>query len=171
MKGEKKKEKEKQKNLEKMEEVIKNKNKIVDDYNKKIQKKILQNIAFAIVYIIFFYLLYLGSQNIETNIYLTDLKVFAFGLLILAIIIFEYSYKKDNGAIAIHGIEILVTSIIALFLTYMSELFVNRIYILIITCIAIIYVVYFIIKSFIILYTMKKQYFKQKDDIKDIIKK
>ena len=52
MKGEKKKEKEKQKNLEKMEEVIKNKNKIVDDYNKKIQKKILQNIAFAIVYII-----------------------------------------------------------------------------------------------------------------------
>ena len=171
MKGEKKKEKEKQKNLEKMEEVIKNKNKIVDDYNKKIQKKILQNIALAIVYIIFFYLLYLGSQNIETNIYLTDLKVFAFGLLILAIIIFEYSYKKDNGAIAIHGIEILVTSIIALFLTYMSELFVNRIYILIITCIAIIYVVYFIIKSFIILYTMKKQYFKQKDDIKDIIKK
>ena len=171
MKGGKRKEKERQNNIEKLGEVIKDKNRIVTDYNQKIHKKILENVIFAIVYVIYFYVIYLGAQNIETSIYLTDLKVFSFGLLITAIIVFEYSYKKDNGTTIIHGIEILITAIITLFLNYMTSIFVNRAYILIITCISVIYIFYFIIKSLIIVYKMKKQYFKEKDDIKDIIKK
>ena len=158
MKGGKRKEKERQNNIQKLGEVIKDKNKIVNDYNKKIHKKIFENV------------IYLGSQNIETSIYLTDLKVFSFGLLATAIIVFEYSYKKDNGYTAMYGIEILITAILTLFLTYMSSLFVNRIYILILSCVVVVYVVYFIIKSLIIVYKMKKQYFKEKDDIKDIVK-
>ncbi len=170
MKGGKRKEKERQNNIQKLGEVIKDKNKIVNDYNKKIHKKIFENVLFAIIYVIYFYVIYLGSQNIETSIYLTDLKVFSFGLLATAIIVFEYSYKKDNGYTAMYGIEILITAILTLFLTYMSSLFVNRIYILILSCVVVVYVVYFIIKSLIIVYKMKKQYFKEKDDIKDIVK-
>lgn len=171
MKNSKKKEKEKQENIQKMGEVIKNKNKITVEASKKIKSKIFENLIIAIVFALYLYFLYLGSQNIESSIYLTDLKVFAFGILIVAIIIFEISYKKDNDSLCIHGIEILILAIITLFLIYTYSMVVNRAFSLIICSISVIYIIYFTIKSLIIWYKMKKQYFKAKDDIKEIIKK
>lgn len=171
MKNSKRKEKEKQENIQKMEEVIKNKKKIVNHYTKKIHKKIIENLLYAIIFIIYLYLLYLGSQNIETSIFLTDLKVFSFGLLVLAIILFERSYKKDDGNLSMHGIEILILAIITLFLIYVYSLFISRTFSVIIVSISIVCILYYVIKSIIILYNMKKQYFKSNDDINEIIKK
>lgn len=171
MKSEKRKEKEKQENIQKMEEIIKDKHKISNEDTKKIKRKVFENLLIAIIFVIYLYLIYLGSQNIETSIYLTDLKVFSISLLVVAIIIFEYSYKNDNGNMCIHGIEVLILAIITLFLIYIYSLFINRAFSLIITLIIILYVIYFTIKSIIILFKMKKQYFKSKNDIKEIIKK
>lgn len=171
MKNNKKKEKEKQENIQKMGEVIKNKNKITVEDSKKIKGKIFQNLIIAIVFTVYFYFTYLGSQNIEAKIFLTDLKVFSLGLLVIAIIIFEISYKKDNGSLCIHGIEVLILAIITLFLIYIYSMFINRAFSLITSSISIIYIIYFAIKSLIIWYKMKKQYFNAKDDIKEIVKK
>lgn len=171
MKNEKRKEKEKQQNIQKMEEIIKDKKKISIEDTKNIKRKIFENLSITIVFVIYFYLLYLGSQNIETSIYLTDLKVFSMGLLIVSIIIFEYSYKKDDGNMCIHGIEVLVLAIITLFSIYMYSIFINRTFTFIIILISIVTIMYFTIKSIIILFKMKKQYLKSKDDIKEIIKK
>lgn len=167
----KRKEKEKQKNIEKIEKIIKDKHKIENEVTQQIKRKIVENFIIAIIFIIYLYLLYLGSQNIETSIYLTDLKVFSIGLVIVAIIIFEYSYKKDSGIMCIHGIEVLVIGIVTLFSIYIYSLNVNRIFSLIITFIAILVIIYFIIKCIIILFKMKKQSLKSKDDIKEIIQK
>lgn len=171
MKNNKKKEKEKQENIQKMGEVIKNKNKITDETSKKIKAKIFENLIIAIVFALYFYFIYLGSQNIEANIFLTDLKVFSLGLLIIAIILFECSYKKDNGNLCIHGIEVLILAIITLFLIYIYSLYINRTFALIITSISIGSIIYFIIKSIIIFFKIKKVDFKSKNDIKEIIKK
>ena len=76
MKNNKKKEKEKQENIQKMGEVIKNKNKIAVETSKKIKTKIFENLIIAIVFTTYLYFIYLGSQNIEANVFLTDLKVF-----------------------------------------------------------------------------------------------
>lgn len=170
MKNNKKKEKEKQENIQKMGEVIKNKNRIAVETSKKIKKKIFENLIIAIIFSIYLYFIYLGSQNIEANVFLTDLKVFSFGLLIIAIILFEYSYKKDNGNLCIHGIEILILAIITLFLIYIYSLYINRTFSLIITSISIFSIIYFVIKSIIIFFRIKNVDFKSKNDIKEIIK-
>lgn len=167
----KKKEKEKQKNIQKMEEVIKDKKKIVNEYSKKINKTIFKNIIIAIIFVIYFYFIYLGAQNIESAVYLTDLKVFSIGLLIVSIIIFEYSYKKDNGGLCINGIEVLILAIITLFLIYIYSLCVSRTYTIVIISMLIACVIYFLIKSLVIYIKMKKTYYKSKDDIKEIVKK
>lgn len=163
--------KEEQDNIQKIEEVIKNNKKIVNEYTKKINKKVFENIIIAIIFVLYFYFIYLGSQNIESKIYITDLKVFSLGLLTIAIIIFEYSYKKDNGSLSIHGIEVLILAIITLFLVYIYSLYINRTYILIIVSMSIASLIYFLIKSIVVYRKMKKVYYKSKDDIKEIIKK
>ena len=50
-------------------------------------------------------------MNIESSIFIVDLKVFAVSLLAVAIGIFEFAYKKDSGKAAIYGIEILFLAI------------------------------------------------------------
>lgn len=170
MKNNKKKEKEKQENIQKIGDVIKNKNKITVETSKKIKAKIFENLIIAILFALYFYFIYLGSQNIEANVFLTDLKVFSFGLLIIAIILFEYSYRRDNGNLCIHGIEILILAIITLFLIYIYSLYINRTFSLIITSISILSIIYFMIKSIIIFFKIENADFKSKNDIKEIIK-
>ena len=170
MKDTNKQEKENQKNIEKIEEVIKNKKKVGVQQSKEIKSKIFENVIIAIVFLLYFYLLYLGSQNIESSVFFTDLKVFAFGILIVAIIIFEISYKKDSGNLCIHGIETLILAIVNLFLVYVYTLEVSKTFTLIIAIISSIYFVYFIIKTVVLCLKMKKKFIKSKDDIKEIVK-
>ena len=166
MKNNKKKEKDKQENIQQIGDVIKNKNKITVETSKKIKAKIFENLIIAILFALYFYFIYLGSQNIEANVFLTDLKVFSFGLLIIAIILFEYSYRRDNGNLCIHGIEILILAIITLFLIYIYSLYINRTFSLIITSISILSIIYFMIKSIIIFFKIENADFKSKNDIK-----
>ena len=158
-------------NIQKIEETIKQRKNINVEYKKKIRSKIFENIIIAIAFTAYYYLVYLGSINIESEVLLIDLKTFSIGLLITAIAIFEISYKKENDNLAVHGIEVLILAIITLFAIYMYSLFVSRFFILIIVSISFITIIYFLIKSLIIYFKMQNSYIKSKDDIKEIIKK
>lgn len=156
--------------IEQLEKEIVNKKKLPQDEENKINKKVFENMIIADILMAFFYLISLGSLNIETPIFMTDLKVFSIGLIILTIILFEISYKKENGNLCIHGIECMVIAIFMLFSTYLYTAYIKEFY-MYVSIFAYISGIYYAIKSIIIYRKMKKKYIASLSDIDEIIKK
>lgn len=157
-------------NLKNLEKEIVNKKKLPQEEENKINSKIFENMIIADILMAFFYLISLGSLNIETPIFMTDLKVFSIGLIVLTVIIFEISYKKENGNLCIHGIECLAISIFMLFSTYLYTMYMREFY-MYISIFAYITAIYYAVKSIIIYRKMKKKYIASLSDIEKIVKK
>lgn len=81
-------------NIEQIEQEIINKKKLPKEQENKMNKKAFEDILIADIVMVFLYFISLGSLNIETPIFITDLKVFSIGLIAFTIILFEISYKK-----------------------------------------------------------------------------
>lgn len=157
-------------NIEQIEQEIINKKKLPKEEENKINKKAFENILIADILMVFLYFISLGSLNIETSIFLTDLKVFSLGLIIFTIILFEISYKKENGNLAIHGIECLVLAIFMLFCTYLYTVYMKDFYIYV-SIFSYIAAAYYVGKAVVIHKKMKKKYYASLSDIDEIIKK
>lgn len=157
-------------NLKNLEKEIINKKKLPQEEENKINSKIFENMIIADILMTFFYLISLGSLNIETPIFMMDLKVFSIGLIVLTVIIFEISYKKENGNLCIHGIECLVVAIFMLFSTYLYTMYMKEFY-MYVSIFAYIMAIYYAVKSIIIYRKMKKKYIDNLSDIDEIIKK
>ena len=56
------------------------------------------------------------AKDIPVTEYIMDLKTFSIFAVIIAVITFEQAYKKDDGSLAIHGIEIVAIAIETLIL-------------------------------------------------------
>lgn len=156
--------------LEKIEKELRTKKKLPKEVEDKINNKVFENILIANIVMIFLYFISLGSLNIETSIFLTDLKVFSIALIVLTIILFEYSYRKQNGSICIHGIECLVVAIFILISIYLYTIYFKNFH-MIIASVSFLFAIYYVGKSIIIYKKMKKQYIASLNDINEIIKK
>jgi hypothetical protein len=149
--------------IKKIEEEIKKQNTISKEKMQKIHKIIFENIIYAIVILIYFILLNIGAITIDKEIYLTDLSVFSMISIGITIFVFEYAYKKDSGKYAIHGIELLVVSILTLLSKQIYTTY-NEKYINILTIISLLFAIYFVVKSTIIYVKRKKESINEKYD-------
>ena len=122
-----------------------------------------------IIIIIYLIALNIGMYNIQTDMYLNDLKVFSIILLIITILLFEYGYKKDDGELWLHGIEIMVIAVFTLYLIYLYSIYYLN-YGTLLVSIGMIYVVYYIVKILITNRRIKKNYKKSLKDITEIVK-
>lgn len=156
-------------NIKNMEEMV-NKKDLPKEEKNKINKRVFENILIADLIMAFLYLITLGSLNIETSVFITDLKVFSIGLIIFTIILFEYSYKKENANVCIHGIECLVLAIFTLFSIYLYSIYFRDFH-LIVASISYLFSIYYVAKAIILQVKMKKKYFESINDINEIIKK
>ena len=144
--------------FEEIKNIFRKKKKIPKEERKKIHKPVWINIAFTLIVLLYFSFLIIGFYNIDKNVYQIDLKVFSLCILFFAIILLERAYKKDNGRIAIYGIETIIISIITLGLIYVN-LMMSSTYIKIVLIILGVAVVYYLIKSIIINIRGRKKYF------------
>lgn len=158
------------KGIEQLEKEIMSKKHLPKEEENKMNKKIFENILIADVLMAFLYFISLGSLNIETPIFLTDLKVFSIALIVFTIILFEVSYQKENGNLAIHGIECLVISIFILFSSYIYTMYMKKFH-MYVAIFAFVCAIYYVGKSIILYKKMKKQYISSLSDIDEIIKK
>ena len=154
--------------IEEIKKTIKNKKELPQEEIKKINKMLFKNIIIAIGIIIYFIFLNLGKINIENSVYTTDLKVFSMCTLLVAIIIIEISYKKENGELALHGIELILLAIATFSLIYINLMLSSR-YLLISTAISFMFAIYYLIKSMVIYLKKRKQYFI--NNMKEIMNK
>ncbi len=160
----------KEENIRKLEEQIKQSKKIPKEYKKKINKQVILNIITVIVMIVYLCCVNILSLYIETQTYLKYIKAFSITLAIIAVIYFEFSYRKDNERLFLYGVEVLALAVITLFSNYAYYMFYDR-YNYLLTSVTILLAIYYIIKILIIRNRMKKKYYKEQNDIKDIIKK
>lgn len=88
----------------------------------------------------------------------------------LAIIKFEQGYKQDKEGIFLVGIEALVLALFTLFMTVLISIE-EQIFKNIIENSALFIIVYYLLKSFVIIRKIKKEHKKKISDVRDIIKK
>lgn len=153
--------------LEKIEEEIKKQTTIPEEKKKKINKRIFQNILIATIIVLYFTFINLGFYNINPAKFLIDLQVFSFLTLAITIVVFEIAYKKDNGELAIYGIESLILSICTLLTIYIG-LYHNSKFTYIINTISMLFAIYYVAKSIIIYIKMRKKALKRVSDIDKI---
>lgn len=153
--------------LKEIKKTMKEKQSLPKEESNKINRYLFQNIMVAIAIIIYFIFLNLGKQNIQLNVYVTDLKVFGMCILLLAIMLLEKAYKDDSGRLAVFGIEMIVLSLTTISLIYVDLMLSSR-YSVILTSISYIFAIYYLIKSVVIYLKKRKKYFV--DGMKEIIK-
>ena len=156
--------------IEKIEQEISEKTKLPYELKEKIRKEVFTNIAVASAIILYFIFIVLGSIGSIKNVRVIDINIFSMLFLSIAILLFEIAYRKDDGKLAMFGIESLVVAIFTLFLPYIIfELHeTNKKYYLIASiCIAI----YYIVKSIYIAMRTKNKHIRELSDIKEIVKK
>lgn len=171
MKKKKKNEKEiQEENIQKIKQELEKKNKLSEDAQENMNRKMQINILVAITVMLYFYFLNVGMVNIEQYSFLTNLKGFSMLILTGTIILFELAYKKDDGRYAVFGIESLLLAIMTLFLTYVVVFFNDEFKMILVIC-SLLFGVYYTIKALIIYIKTKKEFNKNKSDVKYIVKK
>lgn len=138
--------------------------------NNNLNTKLFKNIVVAILITIYFIFLNLGKMNIEYNIFLTDIKVFALIILGIAIIIFEKAYKENSDELALFGVEILVLACHTLSIIHVLTIFNFEFKYYILTS-SYVFAIYYVLKDIIIYTIEKKKYLQSLSDIQDIVKK
>lgn len=155
--------------VEKIEEEKKNK-KIPKEISQEILKKIFLNLLIAICIMCYFAILNYSYDKINQDNLLNIIEICSGILLIICLVLFEVSYKKDSGTLAITAIEFLVLTFHSLLIIHIITRYEYQFQFYILTSSYTISV-YYVLKS-IILYTKgRREYLKGLSDISEIVKK
>ena len=166
----KKEQKIREENIKKLDEQIRESKKIPKEYKKKMRKQTILNVVTVLCMVIYLVSIIILSLYLETETYLKTIKILSVILAGISIVYFELSYRKDNEKLFLYGTEVLIISMITLFSTYAYFIYFET-YNKILGIVAGILVIYYLMKILIIKSRMKKQYYKEQNDIKEIIKK
>ncbi len=148
----------------------KKQNKIPKEISQEILKKMFQDLLKAIGFMIYFIVLNIAYTNMRQERLINDIEVFAGTFLAVGIVFLEKAYKKNDGTIAITGIEFLIVSLHSLSIMHVITLLQYNFQIYMLTS-SYIFSIYFVLKA-IILYTKgRKEYLKSLSDIPEIVKK
>lgn len=150
--------------LEKIQKEIKNEIILTKEKKNQIYKKIFENIIFAIGILIYFIIINIIYMIIKKETFEITLKVSSMIFIICTIAIFEYAYKKESGKYTIKGIEMLIISIVTLIIMQVYKFYNNKL-IKSITIIALLFAIYYIVKSIITYIKYKKEIKKQANNI------
>lgn len=149
-------------------EKLENKIKIPTDIKEKIYDKLFKIICMAILVLVYFIFLNLGYIKLEMKEFENDLHIFSSILIIATVIIFEMAYKKKSDEIALNGVELLVISIVTLFMPYV---FFHRgnLFKFIYSIFSVYMAIYYLVKCTVIYIKEIKKYKASLSDIKEII--
>lgn len=152
---------EEHKQLEKIRELLREKNKLPREEQLKVNEKIFFNLLAAIVVIVYFIFINRLYFDLSPEVFLQELRLFSLGFLFVAIVLFEFAYRKDSGKIAINGIEFLSLAIVTMLLIYVETIYMEK-FPGVVSLIGKAYALYFLIKSIVINQKAKKEYSMKK---------
>lgn len=155
--------------IESIQNEISTKIRLPKEERNKIYGKIFYNLLLAVGVLIYFIFLNLGYLKLQVDVFKNDLKVFAIILLGFTIYFMEKAYKADRGTYVVHSIELLVLSIITLYMPYVY-FYHNTTAKFLFTTSSVYLAIYYTIKSICIYIIYKYRYMHGVSDVREIIK-
>lgn len=148
---------------------IEEKRKLPKKIKDNISTNIFQDLLVAIIIMAYFCIINFSYYNFENNVFEENMKYFALAIIILTVIAFEVSYRKNSVKLLIIGLELFACGILSLYIPYifLHSTSALRISIMILPAFL---VVYYGLKSFIIFKGKQLQYRNNLSDIKEIVK-
>ena len=139
---------------------------------KEVSKKYLRNICMCVIKAILIVLYFFISNFLYTNVDIktleTGIQIVAMVFLFKAIYTFEKAYKKDDGSLAIKGIEFLSFSFYMVTARYIQIRFNIENYSIFVTCV---YAIYFVLKAMVIYTKGINKLSQNLSDVRQIVKK
>ena len=153
----------------KMVEEITQKRKMTQAVKDELDKKILWNMWLAIMIMLYFCIadgVYIGAPEAISRMVL---KAFAVAFILVTVLVFEIAYRRENSALGIVGIELLVFSVIML---YMPQILknLNQGMAQIFALTPFFCAVYYLVKSMIDYVKTEENYQNNLSDVKEIVR-
>lgn len=142
---------------------------IYKNINNVITGDVLANLAYSSMIMIYFMFFNIQYEAVSELILAKYINISSIAFLLIAIMIIEISYKKEDDNILIYGLEFLALAIFTLLIKHMPKLLgcSTQTYILVGSYL---FAIYYMLKS-TILYTRERQEdLKKFSDIKEIVK-
>lgn len=152
-----------------MQKEIENKRKLPEEIKKEIKKSIFHNLLIAVIIILYLCTINILFYKLENQVFEQQMKFFALGLISITVVVFEVAYQRQSKRTAIVGIELLLFSIISLYIPYIY-LFANVNLKLITTILPLSIAGYYLIKALIIYKSGRMKHENNLSDVKEILK-
>lgn len=140
------------------------------EVKEKYLKEIYLNVLKAIITTLFFFILNLAYENISSEHLSLGIEILTMVFLFIAIYIFEKAYKKDDGNLAIQGIEILILATYTLTSRHITNKF-NFEFKAYSAIASYIFAIYFVLKGIIVYTKGRREEAEELSDIREIVKK
>lgn len=140
------------------------------EVKEKYLKEIYLNVLKAIITTLFFFILNLAYENVSSEHLSLGIEILTMIFLFIAIYIFEKAYKKDDGNLAIQGIEILILATYTLTSRHITNKF-NFEFKAYSAIASYIFAIYFVLKGIIVYTKGRREEAEELSDIREIVKK
>lgn len=148
---------------------IEKKRKLPKHVKETISTDIFQNLVAAIIIIAYLAVINIIYYTFQTQVFEENMKYLALGLILITVITFEISYRKNSLKFCFIGIELLACGVLSLYIPYIylhtTQTLRNSIMIL-----PVVLLVYYGIKSFLIFKQKQFQYQNNLSDVKELVK-
>ena len=155
--------------IELMQKEIENKRKLPEELKLDIKKNIFHNLLIATIIILYLITINILFKRLESSVFEQQMKFFALGTITITVLIFEMAYRRQSRRTCIIGIELLLCSIISLYIPYIY-LFSDVNLRMVTTILPLSIAGYYIIKAFLIYKSRKIKHENNLSDVKEILK-
>ncbi len=152
-----------------IEKELENKRKLSKEVKDDINKKVFTNLDFSILYMMLMISINILYLNIDLPEFITGVKLFSVLSIVVTVAVFEAAYRKENIEIMFYGIELLIFSIIVMYIPYIYIYLEDKIrQIFMLT--PVFFAIYYVEKSIFITLKLSIDYRNNISDVKEIVK-
>lgn len=148
---------------------IEEKRKLPKSVKDGIDKTFFYNNLMAIFMMLYFIIINLSYIYLNEGAFERAMKYMAMIMITVTVVLFEFAYRKDNLKIALAGIELLICSLLSVYIPYIF-LYTTPLYRKLMMIIPIFLAVYYIAKTIVVYVVRNLKHKNNLSDVKEIVK-
>ena len=152
-----------------MEKELENKRKLTKEVKENMNKMIFINLNIAILFMLIMIGINIAYLNISSEKFILFIKLFSILSVFSSVLTFEIAYRKESVAKMFYGIELLVFSIIIMYIPYVY-LHMPQMVKQILMLAPLYFSIYYVAKSIFINRKVTREYINNLSDVKEIVK-
>lgn len=152
-----------------MEKELENKRKLTKEVKENMNKMIFINLNIAILFMLIMIGINIAYLNVSSEKFILFIKLFSILSVFSSVLTFEIAYRKESVSKMFYGIELLVFSIIIMYIPYVY-LHMPQMVKQILMLAPLYFSIYYVAKSIFINRKVTREYINNLSDVKEIVK-